>query len=512
MLENIGKLGGLFGQQRGPQHPLASAKELRRILGELPMDNALKALDEIVGWLQSVVAADGMGEDVLFEVTCQLDEAAQWHELRLTREYLQSARLSKTDEKRLWSAVHGFWLHAAACYEKCVARLGAGDRPAENLRAGLPLLASRLIRALAMALKWQRFRYDTPADTVWLRLALAYSAAEQAGMATKAVQLYPKTSGMTSPQQEYLKVLALQASAVDSLLPWEIELAWRLVANYVGGFVFGPVSTAESVYWVDLARAQAPLRLASVPRQMVPTLRFFHPGRAYDNLQQLATELERGAAVPTTLALGNQYSTRALLPVLRHLAACWAPVPPQRRHARHAVKHRMSVLVGFPDALAACDGRPDPGRMESWVVENVSRGGFGIVVGGEAEEQLPLGTLLAMQPEGGDNWLLGVVRRLRKGGDEAVHVGIQTLSRQVAVVSLRPQAKGTSYAAAPGTAALWLQDVQEEGEVTMLVPPGTFDLRTAMEFTDAGRVAVLYPAILAGEAGDHEVARFRRPG
>ena len=33
-----------------PEHPLADAKELRRAIAELPLDNAFKAVDEVLAW------------------------------------------------------------------------------------------------------------------------------------------------------------------------------------------------------------------------------------------------------------------------------------------------------------------------------------------------------------------------------------------------------------------------------------------------------------------------------
>lgn len=508
MLENLGKLGGLFAQAPRSEHQLANEKELRRVLAQLPSDNALKVLDEIVGWLQSLLAAQDMAEDALFDVVRQLDEAAQWHELRLTRDYLHSPRLAKADEKRLWTAIHDFWALLASAYEKCMARLAREDKVAEALKSQSGLLSGRLLHALGALQKWERLRYQTATDTIWLRLGLAFSAADQAGVAAKPLQLYPKMP-TTTPQQEYLKVLALQASAIDCLLPVEIDLAERLVGHFISAFVFGPVSTAESVYWIDLARSQGPKRLASVPRRMVPTLRFFHPGKACERMQQLVADLERGVSLPAELALGQTYPVRALLPVLRHLITYWAPIPPQRKHTRHTVKHRMSVLIGFAGAMAACSGRAEQAHMESWVVENVSRGGFGLVIGDQPEAAPPLGTLLAMRPEEGDNWILGSVRRYQRAGEDAAHVGIQTLAREAVPVALRPQTPRAGETAATNILGLWLQDASEAGEVVLLLPPDNFDLRRNLVFVSNGVSVVLQPAILAAQAADHDIARYR---
>ena len=37
-----------------PNHPLGDAKELKRVLSELPLDNAFKAVDEVYGWFESL--------------------------------------------------------------------------------------------------------------------------------------------------------------------------------------------------------------------------------------------------------------------------------------------------------------------------------------------------------------------------------------------------------------------------------------------------------------------------
>lgn len=80
-----------------PDHPLADPKELKRIVGEIPLDNAFKAVDEISGWLESLANADGFRPDLLFDVARQLDDAAQPHLRKLARDYLHSPRLSRSE-------------------------------------------------------------------------------------------------------------------------------------------------------------------------------------------------------------------------------------------------------------------------------------------------------------------------------------------------------------------------------------------------------------------------------
>lgn len=502
-------LGGFFGQKN--EHPLADPRELRQILAELPTTNAFKALDEIAGWLESLQAADGIPPDRVYEAARQLEDAAQPALKRLTREYLHTARLNRSDEKRLWSINYGFWALLAAAYERCLDKFGEPGRTTEALKPMLPALTTRLIVALGAILKWEQFHYGPSPGALWLRLGRALSVAEANGVAARSLTLRP-LAGTTSAQQEYLKTLVFQAASMDSLLPLEIEVAERLIAHFLPSFVFGGEAQPDSVYWVDLQQPQAPLRLARMPAEARPSQRFFKPGEAHAAIRELVAVLERGSELPPDINLGDQYAPRLLLPVLRHLAAYLAPVPPQRRHDRHRVKHRMSVLNGVINAFVAFSGefggRPAGLQIESWVVENVSRGGFGALLANIPGEWLKIGALIAMQPEGGENWLLGIVRRYHRESENEARVGIETIARQAQALELKPHT-ASSYAAVPGIPAL-LIDAEAAGEVRLVMPLASFDLRENLEFTEGGRRIQLEPVALLEQTGDYELARYRR--
>ena len=92
-----------------PDHPLADAKELKRVLSELPVDNAYRAVDEIHGWFESLQVVPDFRADLLFDVVRQLDEATQPHLRRMARDYLHSPGLSKNDERRLSAMFFAYW-------------------------------------------------------------------------------------------------------------------------------------------------------------------------------------------------------------------------------------------------------------------------------------------------------------------------------------------------------------------------------------------------------------------
>jgi hypothetical protein len=141
--------------------------------------------------------------------------------------------------------------------------------------------------ARATQLKWVEYRYGPIGEDLWCGLGLQYLAAEEDGYATKPAQLYPSMSGMTNVTQQYLQALIVHSSAMDSLLPLEIELADRLIAHFLPGFVFSAACLPDSVYWVDAAVGMPPVRLARQPGQMSGSLRFFSPGTAPQALNEL---------------------------------------------------------------------------------------------------------------------------------------------------------------------------------------------------------------------------------
>ncbi|HSG23005.1 MAG TPA: hypothetical protein VLA64_08620, partial [Azonexus sp.] len=226
----------------------------------------------------------------------------------------------------------------------------------------------------------------------------------------------------------------------------------------------------------------------------------------------LLNSLEQTGDVPPEINLGGQYYAKAMIPVVRHLATYLAPIPPQRKHDRHRVKHRMSVLNGLINAFVAFSGefggRPAGLQLESWVVENVSRGGFGVVLSNIPTEWLKVGALVAMQPEGGENWLLGVVRRYHRLTDNEAHVGIETLARQAISAELKVRT-ASSYASVAGTPALLILDGNLQGEVRVVLPLSSFDLRESLEYTRDGRRQVLTPVALLEQTSDFELARYR---
>ncbi|MDR1888263.1 MAG: hypothetical protein LBQ81_02600 [Zoogloeaceae bacterium] len=490
---------------------LLNPSRLQHFLSSLPMD-AYSALDGIMHWLDACNEGELNGI-TRFGVVRALDEAAQPRVRTLAQEYLYTPRLVKIEENRLWSIIHNFWSRIAEQYERCLDSAGRRDNSSEQLKPDLPLVAARAIAALGETIKWESFHYGTIPNAYWARLGKSYLLMEREGNVNKTLLMYPGAGHATSPLAEYLRVLFSQASSLNCLMPLEIELADHLIAHLQPDFIFSSESDPHSVWWVDAGKAIPPLRLAQPPKDMTATLRFFHPGEAQIRLRVLEQEISRSGEMPDWIRQGETCAAQNLLPVISHLIAYWAPVPPQRQHERHRVKHQIVLLPGLVNAIVMVSpefgGKPAGLPLESWTVDNVSHGGFGAIVKDLQSDWIQVGALLVLQPGGEGNWLVGVVRRYQRISGNEAQVGIETLSKRVASIDVRPRSNTPGAPVSPGSPGLWLQDDDPRGDIRFILPPGTFNPGESLEFDYNGRRVFLTPVKFLERGSDYEIVSYR---
>jgi hypothetical protein len=486
-------------------HPMADAREARKILDAIPAGDPFKAVEELIHWLESVGAAEGFKPEHRAQLVQTIDEAAQVHLRKLQRDYLSTPRLSKFQENRLWGAIQEYWRQSALAFATCIDLYATGQKGADRLESNLPLLTVRALRALAAQMKWQYVRYGPFENFIWGVVARIYALAENRKFARTTVTVYPGVPGESSPEQEFLKAVMLSASSPDGLLPDEIELAERLIAHFSASFTLRLDQQPDIAYWIDLATSRPPLRLARPP-QHAPTLRFFAAGKAAQDLTQLIQTVTTTNAVPSGIALGGSYQPEVVLDVLNHLALYWSPKPPERKAPRHRVKSRLSATHGFDGVLAALDRSTsldfDESKTESWIVENVSAGGFGASIPQIKGEWVKIGCLVGLQPEGGSNWIIGVIRRFTRESPQQGTVGIQTLAR--AALTLQ---SGTDADA--GTVIL-LNPSDDGAEAHLLLRPGALATGQNLEIERNGKLFLLMPAGMAERGDDYELVRCRQ--
>jgi len=145
----------IFGGRR-PDHPMADIREARKILEDVPTNDALRAVEELSHWFDSVRTAEGFEPLYRSELVQLIDESAQNPLRKLSRDYLSTPRLSKFQEGRLWGAIYEFWRQSALAFVACVDLYASGAKGASALKPQMPLLALRGAAAFVSVL-WVRF-------------------------------------------------------------------------------------------------------------------------------------------------------------------------------------------------------------------------------------------------------------------------------------------------------------------------------------------------------------------
>ena len=495
---------GLFNRESG--HPLEDAREVRRVIAELPTEQSVKAVDEIAGWFESLASAVDFRGDRLYDVVNLLDQAAQAHVRKLTRDYLAAVRAGHSDERAIWAHGRFYWEQLAGLYERIIEAAGQKDKVGEYLKPNLPVISCRLLSAYVAQIKWGHFRHEQPSRSLWERIGHVYLDADQAKYATKVVALYSALSGNASVEQEFLRAAILGSSSLEALQPVETELVDRLVTHLLAEFVIARGNVPGMLYWIDAATGEPPSRLARLP-QPSPSVRLIAPGNAPAVVAELSHAAERGS-LPPELNLGAEYPARLVLRALRHLATYLSPAPPMRQHKRHPVKTRLSVVSGLIATMETLGGVL-PAEADDWWSENVSLGGFGAVIEKAAlDSKVGVGTLVCVRADGGNSWVVGLVRRYARVDGGATQVGIQALTRQARIGEFVPRASGT-YMAAGSFSGVVIADQEIGDEIRVLLPPTRFDLRENLDLRLGEQRFLLLPAECIESSVDFDFARYR---
>jgi len=461
----------------------------------LPPNDPAAALEELAGWADTLGAARDVPPAARVEALYRLGEAARPRVRRLGREYFGAPRPNRIVEHRQWNALHG-WARASA-----LALGGALDAIPATTRTPAAPLAVRTLRAVAQWLKWMHLRYGPVDRAVWALAYRAYRTAHMQGLATTPAE-------DSTPEGEFVKLVFFSASALDGLLPRQIEVAERIVAEQAERFAMRLQYAPGQTAWLDLAQPGPPQRLRAPVARATETQRFFAACDALEAIEALADRLREGGPVPPTFADIAGCDEQMLLEVIEHLRVHWSPQPPQRRSRRHAVKWRLAVAHGYDGVLNALspahalDGEVN--ATETWVVDNASTGGFGATVERVRGDWLRVGTLVAVRPEGSQAWAVGVVRRLARTEGNEAHVGIETVGRHAELARFALRAEDE-----PHELGVLLRDSGAPGQVRLMVRPGVYAPAQNLHRRSPDGLRIYSPEGSYARGEDYEIGRYR---
>lgn len=499
----------------GVDHPMADAKAAREIVDGFPGNDPHKTLQEAAEWLGSLNRTDGFRLNRRFDNVRLIEAAARDAHRRLLQDYLSTPRQQKYQENRLWNGAFGYCRQLEDAYIRCVREYDSGFAGITSIGISLPVLIGRALRALTLQLKWGLFRYGPVEPRIWGAIAGLLRLAEERGMADGAILLYQGENG-TTVKGEFLKAVMLGASSPDRLLPARQQIAERLIAHFAGGFRVA-TSPQGCTHGFDLALSRPPVRLFN---EAAPTgtMRFFGAGQATAEFDQLAARLAQRREIPSEINLGGSYDPDLVGGVARYLAETWSEKPLVRKGERRQTAGRITVVPGLSEIYRVF--KPSAGEnldfssqasAESWIVDNVSDGGYGAIIPARAGDWIRIGALVGVKNETSENCAIGLVRRITSDEHDQRRVGIQLLTGAAEPVGLSKADTSTSlnFDIEVERAILLSRSPDAEGEVDMLHARGAFKASETLDMTFREQTIRLQPSRLIESGEDFEWAKFK---
>lgn len=390
------------------------------------------ALLEIESILAALGEARGLALSSRLAVVNALTLGAGPQTARLHADYLAQRRGQAAEEARLWNALTIYWRSV----EKAHASL-AEELLDQGQNAACAQAVDRALGALSAQAKLARLRYWAVEAHIWRETGRLLALADAA---------HAVAAAMPSWARFFLREMA----SPQNLLPREIELVDLLAQRYAARFVVQPCAFPGAACCFDLVAGSAPSRRFDADRP-AGDRRFFGAGESYRDAESDALAVEQAgnlAAFPEWSA----FTPDEVMRMLRHVARHWSPDPPARTQDRSEILSRV-LIVFDPDEIrrnvangGASVAPPKPAKpapatarlTESWVVCDESSGGFGAEVPIRERDWLCAGKLIGFKREGGDDWGVGVIRRIELDQYCNGRVGIQILSEKPCAARVRP--------------------------------------------------------------------------
>jgi hypothetical protein len=494
----------LFGKKS--DHPMADLRSAQELLAEIPKNDAFKALQEVTVWVESMRSDHDIRLNDRFAVLRLLDETARPHETKVTREYFSATAPSSFHENRLWTALNDFFTNMAEAYHEVLVGCRDGEKGASSLKDSRMLIALRGIHATMGRLKCAAVRYTPVEATVWEQLAEYYAHAETSRYLDQEFQFHGGHAADNSVRRRLAGVLLWWGTGTGSLKPIQIHLSERLTSHLSPHLDMGIEPAADSLFCFDLAQPQPPTRFGGDATEH-PNLRFIRLGKVQARLESLIASLEKGV-VPGEINLGGTYAAEPVLEAAKRLAANWLSAPPTRRTVRRSIHVPISVVRGYAgliDQVHQNNGLGEEEAGEIWDADDISASGFRCTLPAARGGSVRVGTLIGFKPENVKHWGAGIVRRLRRDGQNNLDVGVEVLANRAPGVMLREQGGSDDRP------AVWLvKPGTDNGEVRVLTKPGNFDDSSTLQTRADGKHYLLIPQKLDEKGDDYDLMRYRK--
>ena len=179
------------------------------------------------------------------------------------------------------------------------------------------------------------------------------------------------------------------------------------------------------------------------------------------------------------------------------------------------------MVPGLKDILKTLDPADDDtldfslsqpaGTGESWIVEDVSDGGYGAIIPTVKSDWIRVSTLIGVRNETSKYWGIGLIRRIVRDEKEQRHVGIQLLTTTAIPVKIsKSQTLSFTDADREAERAILLSTGPDsQGEIGVVMRGGLFNGRDGLDMTVRDESFLLIPVSLIERGDDFDWAKFK---
>ena len=467
----------MFGLGKPRKDPLVDVKGVDRWLTSFNANDPLAMHVELVAELGHV--ADRDARRTLGALQALFHADAGTRELRrlLTAQYIEHANRSGKIEHQLWQALfdltHGFGRAYAAFGRDMIEH--AQD---VKWQAFSPELIARQVAHLGLDSKIRMFRYEAWIPGKWMELHTLYSLACVQQIEHRPITL-AGAEGVTTIEQKYLNVLALQLANTGNVTPSYLEWLATQLDEWCTQLRLVAEPVTSSSFYVDPAQREGLRRVSAVaPKSRIL---YVDTRTLHSRLRQhvLALEQRIKAAPLSSRTVRRVEQLSMLTKIAAQVDGEFRPIP--RRGERTSAEGAVDAIVGFTRIsgyLREEDRSPmrelDTGTSFSetmelavfgrvrndgnrrkemtsrrlatfapaggaWAIRDKSATGFRLTAAVDPANPLTLGMLVALRPHAEIVWTLGVVRRMKRLTVSSVEIGVQAIADTVVGVDLVEQ-------------------------------------------------------------------------
>lgn len=482
-------------------------------LSRLPLANPAVAEQQIVQFLDSVLAAPPKGGDLLGLLEALRAPLAFVEEERARACHSKPLVLGDPEEKRFQQVV-SVWRKAAAAYALCLEGEGAVTGDPERTA----IVLQRCLHCLGMViLEHYRVRREQPAG-LWSELHRHHRRAEELGVATVLIQDdLDEGNGATHCTAAWAAWLLLDLASPYSHSLRDINLMRRWAARWA------PLVSVHALegtppYLVDLSQ-DASLRPAGKNHTATADQRCLDTSRLSREVSHAIGQL-RNKVLPSQLGLGEEISAH-VIGLLGQLARPWSQSAVNRKFRRFAAAGVARVCVGFEAIHFCVSGRPfeqpetsrtysrsefntlysfrelavpgqrpmirdqAEGQVDSWEVINHSANGFRLART-SAGQKMSHGQLMALCPHDGERFLLAQISWLMQDREGGLVAGVSVLPGLPTGVAVRIMVEGkdNGHPFVRGFLMSPVPNVAENG--SLVLPVGTYQASRVYEIYAEG--------------------------